>query len=363
MKLKEFLEGRNLITKLQAKHDLIQKTLGERVKDERSDCRNGRRSSSVRKQDSSQMIPLMVESCIRFISRHGLHHEGIFRVSGSQVEVNDIKNAFERCTARSCRFAHSTTSQENQDLLDSRCYPDSGSGNSHLRDFDYCNALLTGLPACAVKPLQMIQSGGAWSITNPKGHMLPGCSSQLHWLPMAARVKFKALAACLQSEDPLAGDQNDHDMDSIAGVLKLYFRGLEHALFPKEVFHDLISCVSMESLQDRAVHIHKVLVQLPSNTLVIMRYLFAFLNHLSQYSEDNMMDPYNLAICFGPTLMSVPECQDQVSSQAHVNELIKTIIIHPRMYLASDLQGPSHDPWRAPEVLVRLHSGPCPPPP
>lgn len=28
-KLKEFLEGRNLITKLQAKHDLIQKTLGE----------------------------------------------------------------------------------------------------------------------------------------------------------------------------------------------------------------------------------------------------------------------------------------------------------------------------------------------
>lgn len=44
-------------------------------------------------------------------------------------------------------------------------------------------------------------------------------------------------------EDPLAGDQNDHDMDSIAGVLKLYFRGLENALFPKEVFHDLMACV------------------------------------------------------------------------------------------------------------------------
>ena len=48
---------------------------------------------------------------------------------------------------------------------------------------------------------------------------------------------------CLVGEDPLAGDQNDHDMDSIAGVLKLYFRGLENALFPKEVFHDLMSCV------------------------------------------------------------------------------------------------------------------------
>lgn len=35
-KLKEFLEGRNLITKLQAKHDLIQKTLGESEWDCRS---------------------------------------------------------------------------------------------------------------------------------------------------------------------------------------------------------------------------------------------------------------------------------------------------------------------------------------
>uniref|UniRef100_A0A671LUN4 SLIT-ROBO Rho GTPase-activating protein 2 n=1 Tax=Sinocyclocheilus anshuiensis TaxID=1608454 RepID=A0A671LUN4_9TELE len=220
-KLKEFLEGRNLITKLQAKHDLIQKTLGE----------------------SDQIIPLMVESCIRFISRHGLHHEGIFRVSGSQVEVNDIKNAFER------------------------------------------------------------------------------------------------------GEDPLAGDQNDHDMDSIAGVLKLYFRGLENALFPKEVFHDLMSCVSMENLQDRAVHICKVLLSLPSNILVIMRYLFAFLSHLSQYSDDNMMDPYNLAICFGPTLMSVPEGHDQVSCQAHVNELIKTIIIHHETIFPGprELEGPIYD--------------------
>ncbi|KAM9799724.1 SLIT-ROBO Rho GTPase-activating protein 2 isoform 2-T2 [Syngnathus typhle] len=238
-KLKEFLEGRNLITKLEAKHDLIQKTLGESQK---TDCclASGRRNSAVRKQDAGEAIPLMVESCIRFISRHGLQHEGIFRVSGSQVEVNDIKNAFER------------------------------------------------------------------------------------------------------GEDPLAGDQNDHDMDSIASVLKLYFRGLDHALFPKEVFHDLISCVSMESLQERAVHIKKVLQSLPSETLIIMRYLFAFLNHLSQYSEENMMDPYNLAICFGPTLMSVPEGHDQVSCQAHVNELIKTIIIHHDSIFPKpqDLQGP-----------------------
>ncbi|XP_032734361.1 SLIT-ROBO Rho GTPase-activating protein 2 isoform X2 [Lontra canadensis] len=236
-KMKEYLEGRNLITKLQAKHDLLQKTLGE---SQRTDCSLARRSSTVRKQDSSQAIPLVVESCIRFISRHGLQHEGIFRVSGSQVEVNDIKNAFER------------------------------------------------------------------------------------------------------GEDPLAGDQNDHDMDSIAGVLKLYFRGLEHPLFPKDIFHDLMACVTMDNLQERALHIRKVLLVLPKTTLIIMRYLFAFLNHLSQFSEENMMDPYNLAICFGPSLMSVPEGHDQVSCQAHVNELIKTTIIqHENIFPTSrELEGP-----------------------
>ncbi|XP_035871495.1 SLIT-ROBO Rho GTPase-activating protein 2 isoform X3 [Phyllostomus discolor] len=236
-KMKEYLEGRNLITKLQAKHDLLQKTLGE---SQRTDCSLARRSSTVRKQDSSQAIPLVVESCIRFISRHGLQHEGIFRVSGSQVEVNDIKNAFER------------------------------------------------------------------------------------------------------GEDPLAGDQNDHDMDSIAGVLKLYFRGLEHPLFPKDIFHDLMACVTMDNLQERALHIRKILLVLPKTTLIIMRYLFAFLNHLSQFSEENMMDPYNLAICFGPSLMSVPEGHDQVSCQAHVNELIKTIIIQHENIFPNprELEGP-----------------------
>uniref|UniRef100_A0A8C6RD92 SLIT-ROBO Rho GTPase-activating protein 2 n=1 Tax=Nannospalax galili TaxID=1026970 RepID=A0A8C6RD92_NANGA len=238
-KMKEYLEGRNLITKLQAKHDLLQKTLGE---SQRTDCSLARDKEKLigNSNPSLQAIPLVVESCIRFISRHGLQHEGIFRVSGSQVEVNDIKNAFER------------------------------------------------------------------------------------------------------GEDPLAGDQNDHDMDSIAGVLKLYFRGLEHPLFPKDIFHDLMACVTMDNLQERAVHIRKVLLVLPKTTLIIMRYLFAFLNHLSQFSEENMMDPYNLAICFGPSLMSVPEGHDQVSCQAHVNELIKTIIIQHENIFPNprELEGP-----------------------
>lgn len=40
------------------------------------------------------------------------------------------------------------------------------------------------------------------------------------------------------------------------------------------------------------------------------------------------MDAGNLAIVFGPTLLPTPETLDQVACQAHVNEVIKTVILH-----------------------------------
>ncbi|KAI1892703.1 hypothetical protein AGOR_G00136280 [Albula goreensis] len=203
----------------------------------------GRRNARTRNQDSGQTIPLVVESCIRYINLYGLQQQGIFRVPGSQVEVNDIKNSFER------------------------------------------------------------------------------------------------------GEDPLTDDQSDHDINSVAGVLKLYFRGLENPLFPKERFLDLMATIKIESGAERAHHIQQVIVTLPRTIIIVMRFLFAFLNHLSQYSDENMMDPYNLAICFGPTLMPIPDGQDPVACQAHVNELIKTIIVHHEVIFPShrELDGPVYE--------------------
>uniref|UniRef100_A0AAX7UAQ3 SLIT-ROBO Rho GTPase-activating protein 1 n=1 Tax=Astatotilapia calliptera TaxID=8154 RepID=A0AAX7UAQ3_ASTCA len=240
MKFREFLEGSNLISKLQAKHDLLKRALGEGTF---TTLYLPLDSSLYCTCDSGQAIPRVVESCIRYINLYGLQHQGIFRVPGSQLEVNDIKNSFER-------------------------------GN-----------------------------------------------------------------------DPLADDENNHDINSVAGVLKLYFRGLENPLFPKERFNELLSCIRIENLYERALYIRKILLTIPRSVLIVMRYLFAFLDHLSQYSDENMMDPYNLAICFGPTLMPTPDSQDQVSCQAHVNEIIKTIIIHHETIFpdVKELDGPIYE--------------------
>uniref|UniRef100_A0A3Q3MZQ2 SLIT-ROBO Rho GTPase activating protein 3 n=1 Tax=Labrus bergylta TaxID=56723 RepID=A0A3Q3MZQ2_9LABR len=268
-KYKEYLNGSNLIVKLQAKHDLLKQTLGEGKTCEMNIAANSwpptlppkpqrmrksrPRSIFNRKlfngnmeafiQDSGQPIPVVVESCVRYINLYGLQQQGIFRVPGSQVEVNDIKNAFER------------------------------------------------------------------------------------------------------GEDPLVDDQSDHDINSVAGVLKLYFRGLENALFPKERFLDLISTTKLDSGAERAHHLQQIVVTLQRPVIIVMRYLFAFLNHLSQYSDENMMDPYNLAICFGPTLMPIPDEQDPVSCQAHVNEVIKTVIIHHELIFPAlrELEGPVYE--------------------
>uniref|UniRef100_A0A3B1K4M6 Reverse transcriptase domain-containing protein n=1 Tax=Astyanax mexicanus TaxID=7994 RepID=A0A3B1K4M6_ASTMX len=94
--------------------------------------------------------------------------------------------------ARSCRFALCNirkirpflTQQATQLLVQAVV----------ISRLDYCNALLTGLLACVVKPLQMIQNAAARLVFNqPKRAHVTPLLIELHWLPVDARIKFKAL--------------------------------------------------------------------------------------------------------------------------------------------------------------------------
>ncbi|XP_070970488.1 rho GTPase-activating protein 4 isoform X3 [Oncorhynchus clarkii lewisi] len=307
-KVKEYLIGSSLISKLQAKHDLLQEAI-QKAKAVDSDPSRMQCARSVRVrrsrpcsmyshtlftsdmlgfiQSSGQQIPVVVESCIRFINLHGLHHEGIFRVPGSQREVNHIRDAFER------------------------------------------------------------------------------------------------------GEDPLA--DSDCDIDSVAGVLKLYFRGLDPSLFPDEYYTELLDCVQNEGLAEKAAQIKSVVSSFPRPLLIVIRYLFAFLNQyvsvctfmscvclhransltqlynlavggcvcvhacgcvcvwcvcsVSQYSDENMMQPYNLAVCFGPSLLRGSDSGDVVARQPQVNDLVKTMILQYDVIFPcqSELPGPVYE--------------------
>ncbi|XP_026097879.1 SLIT-ROBO Rho GTPase-activating protein 3-like isoform X2 [Carassius auratus] len=274
-KVKEHVSGSSLISKLQAKHDLVKEAIqkAEAIDSDPSRMQPGR-AVRVRKarpcsqyhhklftgdmlsfiQSSGQQIPLVVESCIRFINLHGLHHEGVFRVPGSQTEVNHIRDAFER------------------------------------------------------------------------------------------------------GEDPLTDSESD--IDSVAGVLKLYFRGLEKPLFPEQSFSQLMECVQMENMTEKVVQLKTIVSSFPRPVLIVMRYLFAFLHHVSQYSDENMMLPYNLAVCFGPSLLRGVEMGgDEVTLAPQINDLVKTMIIHHE----SIFPGPSELPGPVYEKCMTLEQEYCEP--
>ncbi len=95
-------------------------------------------------------------------------------------------------TARSCRFAlhkirkiRPFLTQHTAQLLVQALV---------ISSLDYCNALLAGLPSCIIKPLQIIQNAAVRLVfCEPKrAHVTPLFIS-LHWLPVAARIKFKTL--------------------------------------------------------------------------------------------------------------------------------------------------------------------------
>ncbi|XP_050952069.1 SLIT-ROBO Rho GTPase-activating protein 3 isoform X2 [Labeo rohita] len=274
-KVKEHVSGSSLISKLQAKHDLVKEAIqkAEAIDSDPSRMQPGR-AVRVRKarpcsqynhklfsgdmlsfiQSSGQQIPLVVESCIRFINLHGLHHEGVFRVPGSQTEVNHIRDAFER------------------------------------------------------------------------------------------------------GEDPLTDSESD--IDSVAGVLKLYFRGLEKPLFPEESFSQLMECVQMENMTEKVAQIKTVVSSFARPIAIVMRYLFAFLHHVSQYSDENMMQPYNLAVCFGPSLLRGVEMGgDEVTLAPQINDLVKTMIIHHE----NIFPGPSELPGPVYEKCMTLEQEYCEP--
>ncbi|XP_034445813.1 SLIT-ROBO Rho GTPase-activating protein 3 isoform X2 [Hippoglossus hippoglossus] len=238
-KVKEFLTSSSLTSKLQAKHDLLQDAIQKAEAVDSDPSRRRRRMS--RTQSSGQQIPVVVESCIRFINLHGLHHEGIFRVPGSQREVNLIRDSFER------------------------------------------------------------------------------------------------------GEDPLS--DSECDLDSVAGVLKLYFRGLEPPLFPYDSYAQLLECVQIEEDAEKAAQIKAIVSTFPRPLPIVMRYLFAFLNHVSQYSDENMMQPYNLAVCFGPSLLRGIDSDDAVARQPQVNDFVKTMILQHDIIFPgqSELPGPVYE--------------------
>ncbi|XP_067626861.1 SLIT-ROBO Rho GTPase-activating protein 1-like [Eurosta solidaginis] len=278
MKIREYISGTSRIARLSAKAEFLRNVL---VKDNASNLPSHAKGiASSRKrigrvnisgqpklfggsleeylEFTGEEVPLVMRSCIRVINLYGLHHQGIFRVSGSQVEISNFREAFER------------------------------------------------------------------------------------------------------GEDPLADTNDASDINSVAGVLKLYLRELREPLFPIVYFEHFVSIAGIHTKEDIIKAIRNFLSNLSPTVLIVIRYLFAFLNHLSEYADENMMDAFNLAICFGPTLMPAPEDKDQVQYQNQINELIKCMILYHDDIFPPDLLGLEYEKYISHEPFMDIFVGDSP---
>jgi len=77
-----------------------------------------------------------------------------------------------------------------------------------LSRVDCCNAVLTGLPASTLAPLQRVLNAAARVVVGlgPRDHVTPSLC-ELHWLPIAARIDYKL---CLLEHKSFVGQVPDY---------------------------------------------------------------------------------------------------------------------------------------------------------
>lgn len=94
-----------------------------------------------------------------------------------------------------------------------------------------------------------------------------------------------------------------HDVNSVAGLLKQFFRDLPDPLLTREYYDNFIEAAKNEDDVVRRDSLHATINNLPDPNYATLRALALHLHRVTENSSVNRMTSQNLAIVFGPTLM------------------------------------------------------------
>ncbi|KAI4727210.1 RhoGAP-domain-containing protein [Aureobasidium sp. EXF-10728] len=117
-----------------------------------------------------------------------------------------------------------------------------------------------------------------------------------------------------------------HDVNSVAGLLKQFFRELPDPLLTRRSYNNFIDAARIEDGTTRRDAVHSVINELPDPNYATLRALVLHLNRVQEHYAKNRMSTSNLAICFAPSLMGShtgPQIAD-ASLQARVLDTILT---------------------------------------
>ncbi|CAI7669056.1 unnamed protein product [Penicillium bialowiezense] len=94
-----------------------------------------------------------------------------------------------------------------------------------------------------------------------------------------------------------------HDVNSVAGLAKQFFRDLPDPLFTSQFYHQFIDAARFDDDIQRRDSLHALINSLPDAHYATLRAIILHLNKIQEHYTENRMNAGNLAICFGPTLM------------------------------------------------------------
>ncbi|KAI9019020.1 hypothetical protein DFJ74DRAFT_708221 [Hyaloraphidium curvatum] len=99
------------------------------------------------------------------------------------------------------------------------------------------------------------------------------------------------------------------DINSIASLLKAYFRELANPLIPFETYEDFLNAVRLPSRDMKLSQIKDLVQSMAAGFQAhynVLEYLMRHLQRVQAQSDVNKMEPSNLAIVFGPTILKSP---------------------------------------------------------
>ncbi|KAM3929547.1 rho GTPase-activating protein 21 isoform 3-T3 [Leptodactylus fuscus] len=102
-------------------------------------------------------------------------------------------------------------------------------------------------------------------------------------------------------------DDKWRDLNVISSLLKSFFRKLPEPLFTNEKYNDFIEANRKEDPKERLIALKRLILDLPEHHYETLKFLCTHLKTVAENSEKNKMEPRNLAIVFGPTLVRTSE--------------------------------------------------------
>ncbi|TWU76993.1 hypothetical protein ED733_007476 [Metarhizium rileyi] len=109
------------------------------------------------------------------------------------------------------------------------------------------------------------------------------------------------------SSDPALDFRNPenfyHDVNSVTGLLKQFFRDLPDPLLTKEHHDSFVNAAKNEDDILRRDSLHAIINALPDPNYATLRAIMLHLYRIIDNSHVNRMNAHNLAVIFGPTLM------------------------------------------------------------